>query len=126
MKKILLITIIEVLIVMSAIANTLQMKGFIPGNIDKQNMTQEPGNFMSYYKQTEKTMNTRNGPKTYYDIDSTGVMPTKSFDLEKESENPIKPTIKRDFNPSNFAKDDRPRLKVAGHISAFRLPQKVK
>ena len=109
---------------MAAIANTLQMKGFMPGNIDLQNVTQEPGNFVQSYRQTERTMNTRNGPKTVYDIDSIGVMPTKQFDLEKESENPIKPTIKRKFNPDNFAKDDRPKLKINGHISAFRLPQK--
>ena len=109
---------------MAAIANTLQMRGFIPGNIDIRNMTQEPGNFVQRYRQTERTMNTRNGPKTAYDIDSIGVMPTRQFDLEKDSENPIRPKIKRDFNPSNFAKDDRSKLKISGHLSAFRLPQK--
>ena len=124
MKRILLITIIEVLVVMAAIANTLQMKGFMPGNINIRTMEQEPGNFVQSYKQTERTMNTRNGPKTVYDIDSIGVMSTKQFNLEKDSDKPIRPNIKWSFNPDNFAKDDRTRLKINGHISAFRLPQK--
>ena len=126
MKTFVLVLMLCVVAMLSyrAFANTFQMKGFIPGNIDKQNLSQEPGNFVQSYKQTERTMNTRNGPKTVYDIASTGVMPTKQFDLEKDSENPIKPTIKRSFNPDNFAKDDRTRLKINGHLSAFRLPQK--
>ena len=97
MRKILIIFIIFIIggiFNMAVIANTL--KGFMPGKIDRQNVTQEPGSFGTY---TEKESKVPGRFNSSFVTDPNLI--NRPFDIEKESQNPIKPTIK----PENFEQE---------------------
>ena len=129
-RAILLITVVGI-VNMAVFANTL--KGFMPGNINRQNVTQEPGSFGTYMER-EKVLNTKYGPKTVYDTGFVKTIKDKPFDIEKDSEMPIRPTIKlteeQKFNSIfNHFLDDRSKLEVktgpkSSRISNINLPQR--
>lgn len=131
MRRILIIFAIGGIFNMAVIANTI--KGFMPGRIDKQNVTQEPGSFGTYTER-ERVFNTKNGPKTVYDTNFYRIINGRSFDIEKASEMPIRPTIKLSTeqlidSAMNPMYDDRSRLMIktgpkSSRISNINLPQR--
>ena len=109
---------------MAVIANTL--KGFMPGRIDKQNVTQEPGSFGTYTERENKFGR--------YDTSFYKTINDRPFDIEKASEMPIRPTIKLSTeqlidSAMNPMYDDRSRLMIktgpkSSQISNINLPQR--
>lgn len=74
---------------MAVFANTI--KGFMPGRINRQTVTQEPGTFGTY-KETESKVLNKNG-EPYMNTSFVKSFDDRSFDIEKASEMPIKPNI---------------------------------
>lgn len=109
MRKILIIFAIGGIFNMAVIANTL--KGFMPGRIDKQNVTQEPGSFGTYTERERKPGK--------YDTSFYKTINDKPFDMEKALENPIRPTFRFTLEQQvdnlshafDGTRDDRPFLK---------------
>ena len=124
MRKILIIFAIGGIFNMAVIANTI--KGFMPGRIDKQNVTQEPGSFGTYTERENKFGR--------YDTSFYRTINDRPFDIEKASEMPIRPTIKLSTeqlidSAMNPMYDDRSRLMIktgpkSSQISNINLPQR--
>ena len=124
MRRILIIFAIGGIFNMAVIANTI--KGFMPGRIDKQNVTQEPGSFGTYTERENKYGR--------YDTSFYRTINDRPFDIEKASEMPIRPTIKLSTeqlidSAMNPMYDDRSQLMIktgpkSSQISNINLPQR--
>lgn len=122
---------IGVMLNMAAFTNTI--KGFMPGNIDRQTVTQEPGTFGRYKEEASKVLNKKTG-EPYMNMSFVKSFDDRPFDIEKASEMPIKPNIQLTneqkmegmLNPDI---DDRPFVKVSlgpklTKYARINLPQK--
>ena len=116
MRKLLIILAIGGILNMAAIANTF--KGFLPGRIDKQTVTQEPGSFGTYKEESSEVLNKRTG-EPYMNTSFVKAFNDSPFDIEKASEMPIRPTLKFTLKQQvdnlshamDGTRDDRPFLK---------------
>lgn len=107
------LTMLLVVNTMTVFANTI--RGFMPGRVNRQTVTQAPGTF-GFYKETEsKTINKKTG-EPYMDTSFVKSFDDRPFDIEKASEIPIKPNIKLtdEQKMEGILKyiDDRPFVKV--------------
>lgn len=117
---------------MAVFANTI--KGFMPGRIDRQTVTQEPGTFGTYREKESKCKVLNKYGEPYMDTGFSRVMDDRPFDIEKASEMPIRPNIQLTdeqkmegmLNPDI---DDREFLKIKTgpkltRLAKINLPQR--
>ena len=75
---------------MAVFANTI--KGFMPGRINRQTVTQEPGTFGTYNESESKVLNKKTG-EPRMNTSFIKSFDDRPFDIEKASEMPIRPNI---------------------------------
>ena len=75
---------------MAVFANTI--KGFMPGRINRQTVTQEPGTFGTYKETESKVLNKKTG-EPRMNTSFVKSFDDRPFDIEKASEMPIRPNI---------------------------------
>ena len=109
---------------MAAFANTI--KGFMPGNIDRQAVTQEPGTFGTYNESESEVINKKTG-EPYMNMSFVKSFDDRPFDIEKASEMPIRPNIQltNEQELEGILKpiDDRPFIQVKTGLKMPRSTQ---